>query len=163
FELRIDQTGTVANFIRHRNTIAPAGRFTGETTNDGGKIDSRAHRGFIKPAKFLEPAKEGFTCGMRKWSLQSRFADAGSLSNHHHVADDGAAGDGRGNHSRTTSATSEACDVIFQSLPARFHHPRILRNSWQGETLSSPTTKTIGSAGGPPTAKRGKRSDSARC
>src|SRR5436309_2857623 len=91
------------------------------TRDDGGKIDAGAHGGFIKAAEFLEPAKEGFTSSMSKRPFPCRFAHAGSLSDHHHAADDGTARDGRGNDSRTTPATAKACDVIFQFLPTRGH------------------------------------------
>jgi len=59
---------------------------------------------------------------MRERSFQSRFADSGSLSDHHNLADDGAARNGWGNDSRTAPATAEACDMIFQYLVARSGH-----------------------------------------
>ena len=91
FELGIHPTGTVANFIGCGDTIAAARRLAGKTADDSGKIDLRAHCEFIEPAKFLEPAKQGLTSGMSERSFQSRFADSGSLSDHHNLAVYGAA------------------------------------------------------------------------
>ena len=59
---------------------------------------------------------------MGKWAFQRRFADARSLADYHYVANDGPAGNGWGNYSRTAPATEEPRDVSFQqALPARVH------------------------------------------
>ena len=60
---------------------------------------------------------------MGKRALQRRFADARSLSDDHDIAAYCAAGNGWGNHSRTTPATEKPRDVIFQQpLPASVHY-----------------------------------------
>ena len=63
-----------------------------------------------------------FASGVGKRPLQGRLAHTRRLADYHHLANNRAAGNGWGNHSRTTPATEEPRDVIFQQpLPARVH------------------------------------------
>src|SRR5258708_24202494 len=89
FDLFVHPGRTVANFVRRRDAISPAGRFAGKAATDGGEVNGGSHGSFVHSAELLEPAEEGLPSRMRERPFKSRLARHGRLPNYHHHADNG--------------------------------------------------------------------------
>ena len=128
-ELIVHPCGAIADLIGRRTTIAAGGRFSGETATDCRKINASAHLGFGHSAEFVKPAEQGAAGCPRKRPCQHRLLYARRLTDEQDLAQDGAARNGRGQHSRATTTLQQGSDMLIElALSARIlrHSPAVI-------------------------------------
>jgi hypothetical protein len=103
----------IPNFLRAWDPVGPTKGLARETAANGREINSRAHYRFIHSAKLFEPSKQGLTGGMREWAFQYWFTHPRRLTDQHHFANNGTAGDWRRQHTRATAALNQSCNMIL--------------------------------------------------
>jgi hypothetical protein len=115
-DLIVHPARAISNFVRAGNSVATRGSFTREAATDGREVNRRANLILVHPTKFAEPTEESAPGCPGKRFPEDRFFHARRLTDQHHPAQDGSAGDWRRQHPRATAALPQQRDVLLEQL-----------------------------------------------